>query len=201
MTTRCGGCFRSKWFGGFGGARSPRPRGAFVAIVCALLVAACSRIETTPGRPFAFDANAPFSLHLWIGGWLEGCDTLVVDEVGVCTRVRPGMDDYKQASRVLTHEERRAIAAAAERCGVRDWMRRYSDPGVVDGEQWLVVLVQGAGRRVVACDHAFPESGREFVEEVARIAAMPETAWQTLPRGWDWRDYSSSFWEIELEDG
>lgn len=132
----------SRWHRAALVVRSRNPWAMAVAATCAILCVACGGIETKPGRPSSFDPERPFGLRLWTGNMLEGFEALVLDENGTCTRLRRALHDrFEQASRVLAVGERRSIAEAAQRCGVREWMHLYEDHAIADDEQWIVAVL------------------------------------------------------------
>jgi hypothetical protein len=135
---------------------------------------ACSRLVEVPGPQFSLDPNAAYGLGLgWGSGW-EGLETFELSPDGTLVLIRRHGDGWQRAVATLAADQLASVTRAVVTYGVAGFHRLYEDPGVHDGEQWVLCLEQGGRRRVVYCNNHFAPGIRAFRDAV--LAAVDATA-------------------------
>jgi hypothetical protein len=134
---------------------------------------ACSRLVEIPGPQFSFDPNAAYGLGLgWGSGW-EGLETFELSPDGTLVLIRRHGDGWQRAVATLAADQLASVTRAVVTYGVASFHRLYEDPGVHDGEQWVLCLEQGGRRRVVYCNNHFAPGIRAFRDACWLLSTRP----------------------------
>lgn len=155
----------------------------------AVAIAGCSgRVEYDDRPTFRIDRAKAFRLEFGRGSGWRGLETIRVSHDGsvVLHRLKHGQREpsWETATMRLSPSELAEILQAVETNGLMKLGRAYHDPGVADGTQWLLWLKQGEQEKSVYFDNEFPQSIRQFAEQLDAIlsrAGLDKAIWQPVP--------------------
>jgi hypothetical protein len=116
------------------------------------------RVVVTPDtRPsFVLDGSKPFVIELGRGSGRRGIEIIRITEAGVVQvdRFQPAIES---ALIQLTPAQLKGVVDEVNLRQLPGMGRSYSDPGIMDGTQWILWISQGSFEKAVYFNNSFPD--------------------------------------------
>jgi hypothetical protein len=90
------------------------------------------------------------------------------------------------------------VTDAVVRCDVANFKRLYEDPGMHDGEQWVLCLEQAEHRRVVYCNNHFAPGIRAFRDALLHVVGTA-LVWQPVEASRH-RAHERALWQANRDE-
>jgi hypothetical protein len=148
-----------------------------IAILLAwtVFVQVADHLRDRGGKLRRLDPGTPYMIEFGRGSALDGFDTIKVGQDGSVTlhRVRREMGELfvETTTLQLPPAALAAVLDAVDETGLLSLYKTYHEPGVADGEQWILWVRQGQDHKSVYCDNHFPKRIVQFAEALDTILA------------------------------
>ena len=105
-------------------------------------------------------------LEIRISRFSAGHMNILIDFVKQTIEISHSFIEEDSFQRKLTDDEIKNIRFRLRWTGILNWRRRYSNPRILDGQQWEITLYRSRNRRSIkrSGDNRYPDQWNEFCE-------------------------------------
>jgi len=167
----------------------------YLALAFAIIVLGCSKgpgsgrsIVVAPStRPaFTLDASKPFVIELGRGSGLYGLDTVKLTEDGTVElhRIKSFRPNLETTSLKLLPGQLKELIDLVNSNHITGMGASYSDPGIMDGTQWVLWIKQTPFEKAIYFNNAFPGEITDFasrLDAVLAAAGLSGASWTAVP--------------------